>query len=241
MFSPNLCVANSTSLFLSDQMPSPLGAGPAHEKKIGHRRVDASGETTYKKARMFPPRPADCPSGYPRWRLASLLSASRPPPLLCRGPSSWASATPSATWAPNLRGTCWCRTSTWWRAFSSPGAFEPVVTHSVSHPSFLILICFLSPNSEGSNLTPAHHFSDFRFKTYAPVAFRYFRELFGIRPDDYLVRRSTSLSLSATFVRCIYALCRHFLKSTWSVNCRSLAPSFVHHSHTHTCTHAHAL
>uniref|UniRef100_A0A8C6THS7 PIPK domain-containing protein n=1 Tax=Neogobius melanostomus TaxID=47308 RepID=A0A8C6THS7_9GOBI len=40
--------------------------------------------------------------------------------------------------------------------------------------------------SEGSNLTPAHHFPDFRFKTYAPVAFRYFRELFGIRPDDYL-------------------------------------------------------
>lgn len=43
------------------------------------------------------------------------------------------------------------------------------------------------PHSEGSNLTPAHHFQDFRFKTYAPVAFRYFRELFGIRPDDYLV------------------------------------------------------
>lgn len=43
--------------------------------------------------------------------------------------------------------------------------------------------------SEGSNLTPAHHFQDFRFKTYAPVAFRYFRELFGIRPDDYLVSR----------------------------------------------------
>lgn len=42
-------------------------------------------------------------------------------------------------------------------------------------------------HSEGSNLTPAHHFQDFRFKTYAPVAFRYFRELFGIRPDDYLV------------------------------------------------------
>ncbi|TSP09094.1 Phosphatidylinositol 4-phosphate 5-kinase type-1 gamma [Bagarius yarrelli] len=40
--------------------------------------------------------------------------------------------------------------------------------------------------TEGSNLTPAHHFPDFRFKTYAPVAFRYFRELFGIRPDDYL-------------------------------------------------------
>nr|XP_009940139.1 PREDICTED: phosphatidylinositol 4-phosphate 5-kinase type-1 gamma-like [Opisthocomus hoazin] len=40
--------------------------------------------------------------------------------------------------------------------------------------------------SKGSNLTPAHHYADFRFKTYAPVAFRYFRELFGIRPDDYL-------------------------------------------------------
>ncbi|KAI2661889.1 Phosphatidylinositol 4-phosphate 5-kinase type-1 beta [Labeo rohita] len=31
--------------------------------------------------------------------------------------------------------------------------------------------------SEGSNLTPAHHYPDFRFKTYAPLAFRYFREL----------------------------------------------------------------
>ncbi|XP_055021392.1 phosphatidylinositol 4-phosphate 5-kinase type-1 beta-like [Boleophthalmus pectinirostris] len=42
--------------------------------------------------------------------------------------------------------------------------------------------------SEGSNLTPAHHYPDFRFKTYAPLAFRYFRDLFGIKPDDYLVR-----------------------------------------------------
>ncbi len=42
--------------------------------------------------------------------------------------------------------------------------------------------------SGGSNLTPAHHFSDFRFKTYAPIAFRYFRDLFGIQPDDFLVR-----------------------------------------------------
>lgn len=41
--------------------------------------------------------------------------------------------------------------------------------------------------SEGSNLTPAHHYGDFRFKTYAPIAFRYFREMFGIRPDDYMV------------------------------------------------------
>lgn len=41
--------------------------------------------------------------------------------------------------------------------------------------------------SEGSNLTPAHHYSDFRFKTYAPVAFRYFRELFGIQADDFML------------------------------------------------------
>ncbi|XP_011480347.1 phosphatidylinositol 4-phosphate 5-kinase type-1 beta isoform X2 [Oryzias latipes] len=40
--------------------------------------------------------------------------------------------------------------------------------------------------SQGSTLTPAHHFPDFRLKTYAPLAFRYFRELFGIKPDDYL-------------------------------------------------------
>lgn len=49
------------------------------------------------------------------------------------------------------------------------------------------LFKYFSLLSEGSNLTPAHHYNDFRFKTYAPVAFRYFRELFGIRPDDYLV------------------------------------------------------
>ncbi|XP_052267877.1 phosphatidylinositol 4-phosphate 5-kinase type-1 alpha-like isoform X4 [Dreissena polymorpha] len=42
------------------------------------------------------------------------------------------------------------------------------------------------PN-EGSNMTPAHHYSDFRFKTYAPMAFRFFRELFNIRPEDFML------------------------------------------------------
>ncbi|XP_074594300.1 phosphatidylinositol 4-phosphate 5-kinase 59B isoform X2 [Brevipalpus obovatus] len=42
-------------------------------------------------------------------------------------------------------------------------------------------------NGSGSNITPAHHYSDFKFKTYAPVAFRYFRELFGIQPEDFLL------------------------------------------------------
>jgi 1-phosphatidylinositol-4-phosphate 5-kinase len=39
----------------------------------------------------------------------------------------------------------------------------------------------------GSTYTPAHHCSsDFRFRTFAPVAFRYFRELFKIKADDFL-------------------------------------------------------
>lgn len=59
---------------------------------------------------------------------------------------------------------------------------------------YLILIgMFLAHPSEGSNLTPAHHYPDFRFKTYAPLAFRYFRDLFGIKPDDYLVRLTFNL------------------------------------------------
>lgn len=40
---------------------------------------------------------------------------------------------------------------------------------------------------EGSSLTPAHHYSEFKFKIYAPIAFRYFRDLFGIQPDDFMV------------------------------------------------------
>lgn len=91
---------------------------------------------------------------------------------------------------------------------------KPVTTSSLSSdPKFFVGLCLgqmgrgsrkshhpsqLSPCvplcSEGSNLTPAHHFQDFRFKTYAPVAFRYFRELFGIRPDDYLVSVSVSIT-----------------------------------------------
>ncbi|XP_067878691.1 phosphatidylinositol 4-phosphate 5-kinase type-1 alpha-like isoform X2 [Heterodontus francisci] len=76
------------------------------------------------------------------------------------------------------------------------GAIQLGITHTVGSLStkperdvlmqdFYVVESIFFP-SEGSNLTPAHHYSDFRFKTYAPVAFRYFRELFGIRPDDYL-------------------------------------------------------
>ena len=50
--------------------------------------------------------------------------------------------------------------------------------------------------ADGSSLTPAHHFSEFTFKTYAPIAFRYFRDLFGIQPDDFLVSmKSINMSI----------------------------------------------
>ncbi|XP_061093660.1 phosphatidylinositol 4-phosphate 5-kinase type-1 alpha-like isoform X2 [Conger conger] len=76
------------------------------------------------------------------------------------------------------------------------GAIQLGITHTVGSLSqkaerdvlmqdFVVVESIFFP-SEGSNLTPAHHYGDFRFKTYAPIAFRYFRELFGIRPDDYL-------------------------------------------------------
>ena len=34
--------------------------------------------------------------------------------------------------------------------------------------------------------TPAHNYSEFRFRTYASLAFRRFRELFKIETDMYL-------------------------------------------------------
>jgi len=41
--------------------------------------------------------------------------------------------------------------------------------------------------SKGGHQTPGHPYSDFTFRTYAPVAFRYFRDLFGIPPDDFMI------------------------------------------------------
>ncbi|XP_019712464.1 phosphatidylinositol 4-phosphate 5-kinase type-1 gamma-like isoform X2 [Hippocampus comes] len=114
------------------EMPSPFGAGQAHEKKIGHRRVDASGETSYKK-----------------------------------------------TSSSALKGAIQLGIG------YTVGNLSSKPERDVLMQDFYVVESIFFP-SEGSNLTPAHHFPDFRFKTYAPVAFRYFRELFGIRPDDYL-------------------------------------------------------
>lgn len=65
---------------------------------------------------------------------------------------------------------------------------------------------------EGSSMTPAHHYSEFRFKIYAPIAFRYFRDLFGIQPDDFMVIFICSLLLKFFFMllrRCRYHLYIH--------------------------------
>uniref|UniRef100_A0A4W4HJM6 PIPK domain-containing protein n=1 Tax=Electrophorus electricus TaxID=8005 RepID=A0A4W4HJM6_ELEEL len=125
---------HSCSVIVSrSQMPSSSsqsGSGP--EKKIGHRRVDASGETTYKK-----------------------------------------------TTSSALKGAIQLGIG------YTVGNLSSKPERDVLMQDFYVVESIFFP-SEGSNLTPAHHFPDFRFKTYAPVAFRYFRELFGIRPDDYL-------------------------------------------------------
>ncbi|XP_074613460.1 phosphatidylinositol 4-phosphate 5-kinase type-1 alpha-like isoform X1 [Acropora palmata] len=41
--------------------------------------------------------------------------------------------------------------------------------------------------SDGTRETPSHRFSDFKFKTYSPVAFRYFRDLFGMNPAEFMM------------------------------------------------------
>ncbi|VDN58148.1 unnamed protein product [Dracunculus medinensis] len=38
----------------------------------------------------------------------------------------------------------------------------------------------------GSQMTPSHGYGDFKFQTYAPVAFRTFRDLFSIKAADFL-------------------------------------------------------
>ncbi|VDM97015.1 unnamed protein product [Thelazia callipaeda] len=40
--------------------------------------------------------------------------------------------------------------------------------------------------SSGSQSTPSHNYGDFRFQTYAPIAFRTFRDLFAIKTADFL-------------------------------------------------------
>ncbi|KRZ26267.1 Phosphatidylinositol 4-phosphate 5-kinase type-1 alpha, partial [Trichinella pseudospiralis] len=60
------------------------------------------------------------------------------------------------------------------------GAIQLGIANSIGS-----LILNTSSNA-GTHVTPSHPYSDFRFKTYAPIAFRYFRELFNIKPEDFL-------------------------------------------------------
>jgi 1-phosphatidylinositol-4-phosphate 5-kinase len=41
----------------------------------------------------------------------------------------------------------------------------------------------------GSQTTPAHSFTDFTFRTVAPLAFKYFLKLFGVKREDFMVRQ----------------------------------------------------
>ncbi|XP_074542822.1 phosphatidylinositol 4-phosphate 5-kinase type-1 alpha-like isoform X6 [Halichoeres trimaculatus] len=111
---------------------------------------------------------------------------------------------PTVMMSPNMKKTIGHRgidptgETTYKKTTSSAlkGAIQLGITHTVGSLSqkperdvllqdFEVVESIFFP-SEGSNLTPAHHYGDFRFKTYAPIAFRYFREMFGIRPDDYM-------------------------------------------------------
>ncbi|KAJ8000322.1 hypothetical protein DPEC_G00203630 [Dallia pectoralis] len=119
------------------KMASPEGVGNSSssqtiKKTIGHRGLDPTGETTYKK-----------------------------------------------TTSSALKGAIQLGIT------HTVGSLSSKPERDVLMQDFEVVESIFFP-SEGSNLTPAHHYSDFRFKTYAPIAFRYFREMFGIRPDDYL-------------------------------------------------------
>ncbi|KAI5618154.1 phosphatidylinositol 4-phosphate 5-kinase type-1 alpha isoform X1, partial [Silurus asotus] len=108
------------------------GSSQSMKKIIGHRGIDPTGETTYKK-----------------------------------------------TTSSALKGAIQLGIT------HTVGSLSQKAERDVLMQDFYVVESIFFP-SEGSNLTPAHHHGDFRFKTYAPIAFRYFRELFGIRPDDYL-------------------------------------------------------
>ncbi|XP_054461664.1 phosphatidylinositol 4-phosphate 5-kinase type-1 alpha-like [Anoplopoma fimbria] len=108
------------------------GMSPAMKKTIGHRGIDPTGETTYKK-----------------------------------------------TTSSALQGAIQLGIA------HTVGSLSQKPERDVLLQDFEVVESIFFP-SEGSNLTPAHHYGDFRFKTYAPMAFRYFREMFGIRPDDYM-------------------------------------------------------
>ncbi|XP_051519545.1 phosphatidylinositol-4-phosphate 5-kinase, type I, alpha, a isoform X2 [Myxocyprinus asiaticus] len=129
--------ASSTSTPGTRNMPSSeglsiSGSSQTNKRTIGHRGIDPTGETTYKKTTSS--------------ALKSIIQLG---------------------------------------ITHSVGSLSQKPERDVLMQDFEVVESIFFP-SQGSNSTPGHHHGDFKFKTYAPIAFRYFREMFGIRPDDYL-------------------------------------------------------
>uniref|UniRef100_A0A672RDJ7 Phosphatidylinositol 4-phosphate 5-kinase type-1 alpha-like n=1 Tax=Sinocyclocheilus grahami TaxID=75366 RepID=A0A672RDJ7_SINGR len=116
----------------SSELLSISGSSQMNKKTMGHRGIDPTGETTYKK-----------------------------------------------TTSSALKGAIQLGIT------HSVGSLSQKPERDVLMQDFEVVESIFFP-SQGSNSTPGHHHGDFKFKTYAPIAFRYFREMFGIRPDDYL-------------------------------------------------------
>eukprot|EP01134_Creolimax_fragrantissima_P000146 CFRG0146T1 len=70
------------------------------------------------------------------------------------------------------------------------GSITPKEQKDILMKDFKELSTIWCPKA-GTQLTPAHNTADFTFFTYAPKAFRYFREAFGIKPEDFLLSLCT--------------------------------------------------
>ncbi|XP_059411997.1 phosphatidylinositol 4-phosphate 5-kinase type-1 alpha-like isoform X2 [Carassius carassius] len=116
----------------SSELLSISGSSQTNKKTMGHRGIDPTGETTYKK-----------------------------------------------TTSSALKGAIQLGIT------HSVGSLSQKPERDVLMQDFEVVESIFFP-SQGSSSTPGHHHGDFKFKTYAPIAFRYFREMFGIRADDYL-------------------------------------------------------
>lgn len=68
----------------------------------------------------------------------------------------------------------------------SIGSIEPKPRRDILMTDFEVVDTVEFP-ANGSDITPAHKYRDFTFKTYSPIAFRFFREAFGILAEDYLL------------------------------------------------------
>lgn len=106
-------------------------------------------------------------------------------------PPSWWVPSNSAYSIRYVNTDSWC--PAWTALYFFGGSYKQVGSLASKPKRDLLMLDFfeletISFPPEGSTLTPAHHYSEFRFKIYAPTAFRFFRHLFGIQPDFFMVR-----------------------------------------------------